>query len=208
VRTLILKEVISMENKPARWMIAIIAMAMVATFVLFTATPVLAQDEQPQDSQEKEIPPELQAKMEEFKDAAEGLRECGKLLKADVRQFRAGVKELFQEARSLPRDEKWDLFDEVSAARDEYIGTVQEKIETVRETAGAMKESLAAAREAWEQDNLDGALSGLDQAIAQVGEVKGQLDEAHQLFQEILEVLRQLGDEAGATPAEANAWTV
>ncbi len=99
----------------------------------FTAS-VLVQGGR-QDGQGKEVPPELQAKMQEFKEAVAGLKEPGALLKGDTREFRAGIKELFQEARSLPRDEKWGLFDEVSAVRDRYVDTVEEKIAAVMETA-------------------------------------------------------------------------
>ena len=200
-----------MESRLAKWMIAMTALAIVTTFFLFTAVPVLAQDEQPQEQQEStdsDIPPELQAKMKEFKEAAAGLRESGALVKADIREFRAGMKELFQAARSLPGDEKWDLIDRISAARDEYLGTVQEEIKAVRETAGAMKDALSAAREAWEQEDLDGALSSLDQAIALVGELKVQLEEVHQLLGQVLDVLEQLNAEAGSAPAAAKAWAV
>ena len=193
-----------MKRKSARWIFAMIALALATTFVLFTAAPLLAQEEQP-DGQEMEVPPELRAKMEEFKDAAAGLREYTVLLKEDVRQFKAAMQELCQQARSLPRDEKWDLFDEVSAARDEYAGTVKDKIGAARETAGAMKEALSAAKEAWEQDDLAGALSSLDLAIAKVGELEVQLEEARQLLQEILEVMEGL--EGGAGAASSSAWT-
>jgi hypothetical protein len=33
-----------------------------------------------------------------------------------------------------------------------------------------------------------------------------QLKEAHQLFQEVLDVLRQLNEEVGAAPASAQEW--
>jgi len=114
-----------MKNRSARWIAATVALALAATLVLFTAAPALAQDGQP-DGQEVEVPPELREKMEEFKEAAAGLREYKGLLKGDVRKFKSAMKELWQQARSLPRDEKWDLFDEVSAVRDEYEGTVKE----------------------------------------------------------------------------------
>jgi len=198
-----------MESKLARCTIAISTLVIVATFFLFTAVPVLAQDAEPQEqreSQGKDVPPELQAKMQEFKQAAAGLRESGALLKADMREFKTGVRELLRKARTLSRDEKWDLIDQVSAARDEYLGTVEEKVKAIRENAGAMKEAIAGAREAWEQDDLDGALSSLDGAIAKAGELKVQLKEAHQLFQQILEVLRQLNEEVGAAPASAQEW--
>jgi len=198
-----------MESKLARWTIVISTLAIVATFFLFTAVPVLAQDAEPQEqreSQGKDVPPELQAKMQEFKQAAAGLREPGALLKADMKEFKTGMRELFRKARSLSRDEKWDLIDQVSAARDEYLGTVQEKIKAIRENAGVMKDAVAGAREAWEQDDLDGALSGLDQAIAKVGELKAQMEELHQLFQEVLDVLGQLNEEVGAAPASAQEW--
>lgn len=198
-----------MESKLARWTIAIATLVIVATFFLFTAVPVLAQDAEPQEqreSQDKDTPPEVQAKMQEFKQAAAGLREPGALLKADMREFKTGVRELLRKARTLSRDEKWDLIDQVSAARDEYLGTVEEKVKAIRENAGAMKEAIAGAREAWEQDDLDGALSSLDGAIAKAGELKVQLEEAHQLFQEVLDVLRQLNEEVGAAPASAQEW--
>ena len=198
-----------MESKLARCTIAISTLVIVATFFLFTAVPVLAQDAEPQEqreSQGKDVPPELQAKMQEFKQAAAGLREPGALLKADMKEFKTGMRELFRKARSLSRDEKWDLIDQVSAARDEYLGTVQEKIKAIRENAGVMKDAVAGAREAWEQDDLDGALSGLDQAIAKVGELKAQMEELHQLFQEVLDVLGQLNEEVGAAPASAQEW--
>jgi len=194
-----------MKSKSARWIVAMITLALAATCVLFAAAPVLAQDEQP-DGQEMEVPPELQEKMEEFKDAAAGLREYKVLLKEDVRQFRAAMKELWQQARSLSRDEKWDLFDEVSAARDEYAGTVKERIGAAREIAGAMKEALSAARDAWEQGDLESALSSLDQAIAKVGELEVQLEEAHRLLQEILEAVKALSEKAGSTAAAVPAW--
>jgi len=198
-----------MESKLARCTIAISTLVIVATFFLFTAVPVLAQDAEPQEqreSQGKDVPPELQAKMQEFKQAAAGLRESGALLKADMREFKTGVRELLRKARTLSRDEKWDLIGQVSAARDEYLGTVEEKVKAIRENAGAMKEAIAGAREAWEQDDLDGALFSLDGAIAKAGELKVQLKEAHQLFQQILEVLRQLNEEVGAAPASAQEW--
>ena len=193
-----------MRSRSVRWTVAVVALALAATFVLFTAAPVLAQDEQA-DGQEVEVPPELQEKMEEFKDVASGLSEYMASLKGDVRQFKAAMRGLWQQARSLPRDEKWDLFDEVSAARDEYAGTVKEKVAMVRDTAAAMKEALSAARDAWEQGDFAGALSNLDQAIAKVGELEVQLEEAHQLLQEILEVMEGL--EGGAGAASPSAWT-
>jgi len=195
-----------MEKKLLRWVMAVTTLVLAAAFVLFSVAPALAQDEAPRDDLEQEIPEELKAKMREFKEAAAGLRGDGALLKDDVRQFKAALQELWQKARSLPRDEKWDFFDEVSAARKEYVGTVKEKITAARETAGAMKDALAAAREAWEQDDLDGALASLDEAIARVGELEPQLGEAHQLLQEILEAVRELSEKAGVTSAAAPAW--
>lgn len=205
------KEVMEVKNKAVKIIAALLALSLMTTLFLFAASPAIAQEEQ-QDQQEgredREIPPELQAKMEEFKEAAAGLREYGALLKADVREFRTGMKELMQKARSLSRDERWDLIDEISAARDEYLGTVEERMKAARETAGAMKDALAGAGEAWEGEDLDGALSSLDQAIVKAGELKVQLDELHQLFQEVLEVLRQLDEKAGSTSAPAGSWTV
>ncbi len=193
-----------MKKKSARWNVAIISLALASTFVLFTAAPVLAQDGQTPDAQEKEVPPELQEKVEEFKEAADGLRAYGALLKSDLREFRSSMKELLREARSLSRDEKWELLGDASDARDEYAGAVKERIEAARETAGAMKEALAAARDAWEEGDLDGALSCLDQAIAKAGELEVQLDEAHRLLGEILDAVAQLKGQAGA--ASATTW--
>jgi hypothetical protein len=184
----------------------LLVLSLAATFFLAAASPALAQDEG-EGPEGGEVPPELQAKMEEFKEAATGLREYGALLKADAREFRTGMKELLQKARSLPRDEKWDLIDEISAARDEYLGTVESELRAVKETAGAMKDALSSARGAWEGEDIDGALSGLDGAIAKAGELKVQLDELHQLFREVLEVVDQLGAEAGGTSAPAGSWT-
>jgi len=195
-----------MEKRLLKWVMAVTTLMLVAAFVFFTAAPALAQDDAPQDDLEQEIPEELKAKMQEFKEAAAGLREDGALLKEDVRQFRAAMQELWQKARSLPRNEKWDFFDEVSAARKEYVGTVKEKVGAARETAGAMRDALAAAQEAWEQDDLDGALANLDEAIAGVGELEVQLGEAHQLLQEILEAVKALSEKADATTAAVPAW--
>ena len=184
----------------------LLVLSLAAALFLAAASPALAQDER-EGLEGGEVPPELQAKMEEFKEAATGLRGYGALLKADVREFRTGMKELLQKARSLPRDEKWDLIDEISAARDEYLGTVESELRAVKETAGAMKDALSSAQEAWEGEDVDGALSGLDAAIAKAGELKVQLDELHQLFREVLEVVDQLGAEAGGTSAPAGSWT-
>ncbi|MBN2025149.1 MAG: hypothetical protein JW854_00100 [Actinobacteria bacterium] len=195
-----------MDKKLLRWVMAVTTLMLAAAFLLFTAAPALAQDEAPRDELEQEIPEELKTKIQEFEEAASGLREDGALLKEDVRQFKAAMQELWRKARSLPRDEKWDFFDEVSAARKEYVGTVKDKISAARETAGAMRDALAAAREAWEQDDLDGALANLDEAIARAGELEAQLGEAHQLLQEILETVRALSEGAGAKSAAVPAW--
>jgi len=71
-----------------------------------------------------------------------------------------------------------------------------------------MKEAVSAARDAWEQDDLAGALAALDQAIAKVGELEVQLEEAHQLLQEILEVMEGLEGEAGAASSSGWAWAI
>jgi len=195
-----------MEKRLLKWVMAVTTLVLVAAFALFAAAPALAQDDGLQDDLEQEIPEELKAKMREFKEAAAGLREDGALLKEDVRQFKAAMQGLWQKMRSLPRNEKWDFFDEVSAARKEYVGTVKEKVGAARETAGAMRDALAAAQEAWEQDDLDGALANLDEAIAGVGELEVQLGEAHQLLQEILEAVKALSEKADATTAAVPAW--
>jgi len=195
------------RNRAVKIATIMLVFALTATFFLFSAATVWAQDEQPDTGEEREVPQELEDKVREFKETAAGLREYGTLLKSDVREFKAAARDLRQKARSLSRDERWDLIDEISAARDEYLGTVEEKTEAARETAAAMKGALAAAREAWEGDDLDGALSSLDEAIARAGELKDRLDEVHRQFLEIIEVLQQLDEEAGTTTAPAYSWT-
>ena len=197
-----------MGSRMARWTVAICTIAVAAAFLLCTAATALAQENQPEpdEGSRGEIPLELQEKIAEFREAAAGLREPWVLLKVDGREFRSGRRELFQKARSLSRDERWDLIDRISAARDEYAATVEGKLKAARENVAALKECLAGARQAWEQGDLDATLSGLDQAMAKVDELKGQLGEAHGLFQEILELQRQLIQDSGAAPASLRAW--
>jgi uncharacterized coiled-coil DUF342 family protein len=202
------KEVMKVKNRAAKIVTIALVFALTATFFFFSAATVWAQEEQQETGEEREIPPELQDKMREFREAAAGLREYGTPLKSDVREFKATARDLRQKARSLSRDERWGLIDEISAARDEYLGTVKEKMEAARETAATMKDALAAAREAWEEDDLDGALSSLDEAIAKAGELKDRLNEVHRQFLEVLEVLKELNEGAGATSTPARSWTV
>jgi methyl-accepting chemotaxis protein len=198
------KEVMEVKNKASKIVAVSLVFALVATFFLFTAAAASAQEEQLEMGEDKEVPSELQDKMQEFKQEAAGLKEYGTLLKSDVREFKAGMRDLMRKVRSLSGDERWELIDEVSAARDEYLGTVEEKMEAAKETAAAVKDALAAAREAWERDDLAGALSSLDGAITKVDELKARLDELHLQFQAVLEALSQLNEKAGTAPASAS----
>jgi SepF-like predicted cell division protein (DUF552 family) len=198
-----------MEKKPARLIATILAFVLMMSFVFFATGTVLAQDgqqEQEGGGTSGDIPPELQAKVREFREAAADLRKTAAPIKGDVREFKRTLKGMMRKARSIPRDARRDLFDRVSALRDQYAGAVKEKIAAIKECAGAIRDATAASREAWEQEDLDGALSGLDQAIAKVAELKPLLEDAHQLFEEIIDALRSIAEETGAPSASSTAF--
>jgi uncharacterized membrane protein YccC len=192
-----LKEVMGMQRKVSKLVAVMLALVIAMGFLSCAASPALAQGEEQQEGPDRDVPPELQEKMRELRDTLADLRESAVPLKADMKEFRASMRKLMRKARRLPRDARWDLLGQLSALRDEYLGTVKEKAAVIRESAGATRGAVAAAREAWEAGDLEGALSALDQAIAKAPELKGQLDELHQLFEEVLEALKQLGVEGG-----------
>lgn len=198
-----------MEKKPARLIATMLAFVLMMSFVFFAAGPVLAQDgqqEQEGGGTAGDIPLELQAKVREFREATAELRETAAPMKADMKELKRTARGLLRKARAMPRDARRDLFDRVSALRDEYAGAVKKKSAAIRECAGAMKEAASASRDAWEQEDLDGALSALDQAIVKAVELKPLLEEAHQLLDQILDALQQIAEETEAPSASSPAF--
>jgi uncharacterized coiled-coil DUF342 family protein len=200
-----------MTTKKAKWVIAIAVMAILATFFLVAATPALGQSEQEGD-QESEIPPELEQKKDELKSALKELRENLEPLRSqardlrgekrdfrreemdglreDVNRWREEAQELEGEERfRFRREKRSQLREDVSQCREEAnafneaLGPYRIIAEGIRQSVGAIKEDIATAREAWSEEDLEAALSFVDEALKKIEVLNQELKDFNQTLE-------------------------
>ena len=91
-----------MSTKKAKWIIAVSALAILAAFFMVAASPASAQSGQEEGAGEEEVPPELEEKVEEVKDAAGELRDILRPVVSQFRDLRMDFSETRREGRMRP----------------------------------------------------------------------------------------------------------
>ncbi len=163
-------------------------MVLLVSALFFSATGVaLAQEEKPGERQEgqldeeqgKEVPPELQEKIRELKESLRDLKQVLSPLMESVRDY-------VQKNRSTWREQQ-ESWRQGIARRRELIQGLREQlaplklvIETTKTAREAIRADLKAAWDAWNAGDIQGAIEGIDQALAKIEEIKRVISEALQ----------------------------